>query len=186
MSNWNVREFLLSDCESVKQFTDESIGENYFSVTELKTFAERSIKDGVNCSFLVTDQKEKIKGLRLSLPPGHWTHGKGRHISPELWNVDLNSAAYFQSLFLHPSTRGQGLGPLLSNKSLECFRSLNAKAVITHAWLESPENSSLRYLNKMGFTSLKQHPHYWINVNYKCTLDGFPCKCTAVEMIKYL
>jgi len=27
-----------------------------------------------------------------------------------------------------------------------------------------------------------EHPLYWIDVDYECTRDGKPCRCTAIEM----
>jgi ribosomal protein S18 acetylase RimI-like enzyme len=179
-----IRPFLQTDILDVKAFTDQAIGQNYFTQDELKNCFEMSLKDGVNCSFVVADASKQIKGLRLSYPPGNWSKGKGSKINPDLWGVDRNKVAYFQSLFVDESLRGQGLGPKLSLLSIEAFQKLGAVAIITHAWKESPNNSSTKYLEKFGFNPLAEHPDYWIDVNYVCTRDQNPCRCTAIEMIK--
>ena len=46
----------------------------------------------------------------------------------------------------------------------------------------SPNNSSYRYLRKIGFKEIITHPDYWVDVDYICTRDGNPCHCTAIEM----
>jgi ribosomal protein S18 acetylase RimI-like enzyme len=179
-----IREFLRSDVDSVKKFTDEVVGKGYYSVEELIENQKRSIADsGEICSFILIDEnKKEVKGLRLAFPPGNWSHGKGGKIRPDLWPTPIEQTAYFQSLFISPDLQGQGWGPRLAEKSLEVFKKLGAKGVVAHCWKESPNNSSYRYLANMGFKSVIEHPDYWVNVNYICTRDGYPCHCTAIEM----
>lgn len=121
--------------------------------------------------------------MRLCYPPGQWDHGKGKKLSPELWGHDLANLGYFQSLFLSSDVQGQGWGPKLSERAIEALKTLHARGILTHCWKESPANSSFKYLNKIGFKTLKEHPDYWIDVKYVCTRDGYPCRCTAIEMI---
>ncbi|MGZ3743567.1 MAG: N-acetyltransferase family protein [Pseudobdellovibrionaceae bacterium] len=180
-----IREFRLTDIPKIKAFSDEMIGRNYFSEKELEESFSRSQSKGLQCSFVLTE-KEEILGLRLAYPPGLWIKGKGNRLSSELWGVPPETVAYFQSLFLAKQVQGQGWGPKLSAASLEAFKKLNAKAVVAHAWKESPHNSSLRYLSKLGFKLLATYPEYWIDLDYECVLDGRPCRCTAQEMILYL
>ena len=180
-----IRPLKKEDLPQVKVFTDQMIGLNYFTLLELEEAFQKSNKNGVMCSFLLVDG-ERIMGLRLAYPPGTWSKGKGAKLRPDLWDVPLEQVAYFQSLFLAPEAQGQNWGPKLSEAAIEAFRSLGAKAIVTHAWKESPNNSSIRYLMKVGFKSVATHPDYWMDVDYECTRDGKPCRCTAEEMIKYL
>lgn len=180
-----IRELELKDIPAVKAFTDEAIGKNYFSASELEENFKKSISNGVMCSFVLAEG-EKIFGLRLAYPPGLWTQGKGKKLRNDLWKVPQDKAAYFQSLFLATSAQGQGWGPKLSAASITAFKKLGAEAIVTHAWKESPNNSSIRYLTKQGFQSIATHPNYWIDVDYECVRDGKPCRCTAEEMILYL
>ncbi len=178
-----IRPFLPEDINAVKKFTDREIGEGYYSHTELKDNQEKSISaDGTICSFLLVDEKNEVQGLRLAYPPSNWHHGKGSQQRSDLWPFPLAKTAYFQSLFLAKHLQGHGWGPKLSEKSLAAFGKLGAKGIATHSWKESPNNSSIRYLEKIGFKKIIEHPLYWHEVDYTCPRDGKPCRCTAVEM----
>lgn len=181
-----IRPLHLDDLTQIKVFTDTTIGENYFSSEELKECYHKSLLNGVMYSFVLVDVNNKIQGLRLAYPPGSWSKGKGAKLRPELWKVPLDKAGYFQSLFLSAEVQGAGWGPQLSEASIIRLKAIGTQAIVTHAWQESPNNSSIRYLTKFGFEPVAAHPNYWIEVDYTCVRDGKPCRCTAVEMIKYL
>ena len=181
-----IRPFALADIPAVKAFADASIGTDYYSESELQDVYHRSLAGNVMCSFLLVDNQQQVLGLRLAYPPGKWEKGKGNRLHADLWKTPLSETGYFQSLFLAAKVQGQGWGPKLSLKSIEALKKVGAKAIVTHAWKESPNNSSIRYLSKLGFQSVATHPEYWINVDYVCVLDGKPCRCTAEEMIYYL
>ncbi len=179
-----IREFLPQDIAAVKSFADRLVGAGYYSVAELSEFQKKSIAaSGEICSFLLVDPvSDEIMGLRLAFPPGNWDHGKGSKLRTDLWPTKLSETAYFQSLFVSSKLQGQGWGPKLAERSLDVFRKLGALAVVTHCWKESPNNSSYKYLANLGFKPIIEHPLYWIDVDYVCTRDGTPCKCTAIEM----
>lgn len=172
---------------SAKKFADRAIGENYFSEQDLLEAIQRSTKDGLNASFILLNAANEVLGFRLSFPPGQWMNLKSKSkICPELWKVAPEEMAYFQSIFLDKSIHGGGWGQKLSIQSLEVLKKMGAKAVVCHSWKESPNNSSMRYLEKMGFQAIKEHENYWIEVDYKCVRCGKPCLCTATEMVFYL
>jgi ribosomal protein S18 acetylase RimI-like enzyme len=181
-----IRALSQADLPAVKAFTDITIGKNYFSLSELQECYRKSLSNNIMCSFVLVDEDNQIQGFRLAYPPGAWSKGKGSKLRSDLWKVPLETVGYFQSLFLAKEAQGQGWGPQLSEAATAAFRVLGAKAIATHAWKESPNNSSVRYLSKFGFESVATHPEYWIDVDYECVLDGKPCRCTAEEMIKYL
>lgn len=182
----HIRDLREADTEKIKAFTDTTIGKNYFSVDELRENYRKSFRDGVMCSFVLVDDSDNIMGLRLAYPPGMWTHGKGNKLRSDLWKVAIEKVGYFQSLFLSVEAQGLGFGPKLSDAAVSAFEKLGTLAIVTHAWKESPNNSSIRYLSRFGFESVATHAEYWIEVDYECSLDGNPCRCTAEEMIKYL
>lgn len=168
---------------AVKQFADREIGEGYYSVDELVMNQKRSVTAANDISsFLLLAEDEKVLGLRLAFPPGKWDHGKGQALRPDLWPHKLINTAYFQSLFLSKQVQAGGWGAKLSRKSIEIFKKIGALGIAAHCWKESPHNSSYKYLKKMGFNAIVEHPNYWINVDYACTRDGKPCHCTAIEM----
>lgn len=179
-----LRPFLLTDVPQVKAFTDLCIGTGYYSKNELIENQKKSVlKNGDISSFILIDETTNtVKGLRLAFPPGNWSHGKGSAQRADLWPHSIDQTAYFQSLFLSSDVQGQGLGPQLSEMSLDLFRKNHVKGVATHSWKESPNNSSVKYLESLGFKKITEHPLYWIDVDYVCTRDGKPCRCTAIEM----
>lgn len=179
-----IRPFLNTDIDRVQIFTDAEIGVGYYSRNELVENQKKSqCKDGQVSSFVLFDENTNtIKGLRLAYPPGNWEHGKGSALRDDLWPYPITETAYFQSLFLSHDVQGEGWGPKLSERAIEVFRKLAAKGIATHSWKESPNNSSVKYLKKVGFKEIIEHPLYWYNVDYTCTRDGKPCRCTAVEM----
>lgn len=179
---FEIHEFHAEDVEALKEFTDKNIGLNYYTVAELRENQKRKVKDGISASFLLW-KGETIHGLRLSYPPMNWHHGKGSNLRPDLWGYDIKDVAYFQSLFVSAEVQGHGLGPLLSIQSIANLKKMGAKAILTHSWKESPNNSSVKYLERLGFKALVEHPNYWIDVDYVCPRDGKPCRCTAVEML---
>ena len=77
------------------------------------------------------------------------------------------------------------LAPYLSIKAL---KDMGAKAVVCHSWIQSPHDSSRKYLNSLGFEAVSIHEKFWYNIDYDCTRCGknSKCVCDAQEMIKYL
>lgn len=183
-----IRPLQKTNLLQVKDFCDLNIGFNYYSLEELEKILHQSTKNNIICSFILENpQKLTIHGVRITYPPGQWAKGKGTGLTPHLWKVSLNETAYFQSLFIAPEFSHKGWGKKLSLASIDVLKNLETKAIITHSWKESPNDSSGKYLRGLGFSIVATHPHYWIDVNYNCTRClKPPCRCTAEEMIKYL
>jgi N-acetylglutamate synthase-like GNAT family acetyltransferase len=180
-----IRQLTIDDINNVKDFTDQWIGQGYYSLDQLRQAIELSSESELNCSFVALDELEKMIALRLTFAPTpHWQTSKC--LSFDKWEVDPSQVAYFKSLFVCEQYQGSGLGRQLSEASLAVIKELGGKAVVCHSWLESPNNSSQRYLEKMGFKSLKNWPEFWKEIDYSCTRCGKPCLCTGSEMIKYL
>lgn len=172
--------------QKAQAFTDRWIGQNYYSEEELREVLELSVKDHLNASWAAMQEDEMV-GIRLCYAPGAWTKKFKRGLSPDLWPVEESTMAYFKSLFIHRDQQQKGLGQKLSQKAIEQLKQMGAKAVLCHSWLESPGNSSQRYLLKMGFTPVKEHPLFWNPIDYLCTRCAPDrCQCTAIEMVKLL
>lgn len=179
---YRIEELKLTDLTSLKEFTDREIGAGYYSMEELQEIFKKSQSKGRMCS-LVLKKGESILGARITYPPGNWSHGKGSGLTTAKWPYPLSETAYFQSLFLSAETQGLGWGGKMSEKSLEILKEIGAKGVVCHSWKESPNNSSVRYLEKLGFELVAEHPLYWKDVDYNCTRClKPPCQCTAQEM----
>ena len=178
-----IRPFQQKDLEAIKDFTDREIGAGYYSQKELEDIFARSVKNSIMCSLLLESDKGNILGVRISYPPGNWKHGKGKGLHPEKWPHAADQTAYFQSLFISNELQGQGWGGKISQEALYKLREVGAKGVVCHSWKESPNDSSTRYLQKLGFELVAEHKEYWKEVDYRCTRCGEPpCLCTAQEM----
>lgn len=171
------------DLGPIRRFTDREIGAGYYSAEEIHAIYQRSQKSGVMFTLVLVDESGKILGVRITYPPGQWESGKGKGLHPSMWPHPKTETAYFQSLYLSDELRGQGWGGKLSMEALKILREAGAKGVVCHSWKESPNNSSTRYLQKIGFTKIAEHPLYWADVDYNCTKClKPPCQCTAQEM----
>ena len=181
-----VSSLLDSDLDEIKKFTDKWIGVDYFRLNDLKEIQGLSCIKNLNASFSAWDENQLI-GIRLTFAPGKWVHKFTEGTSPDLWKVEKQKAAFFKSLFIKEDYQGKGLGKKLSNESIKVLKQMGAKAIVCHSWLESPNDSSRRYLNKMGFEKIKEHSLFWSDLDYDCIkCSPKKCACTAVEMIKYL
>lgn len=186
MSDLKIRPLAKTDLEAVKAFTDRAIGVNYYTLPEIEEIFRKSLSGSTMCSLVLADERGGIHGVRITYPPGAWNSGKGKGLHPEMWRTPLANVAYFQSIFVDGALTGQGWGKKMSLRALEILKATGARAVVCHSWVESPHNSSGRYLRDLGFESVQLHPLYWKDVDYECTRCGKPCVCTAEEMIKYL
>lgn len=179
---YSIERLLLSDLPALKEFTDREIGSGYYSEAELSDIFKKSQLNGQMCS-LVLKKGDRIYGVRITFPPGNWSHGKGSGLTVQKWPHALSETAYFQSLFLSREVQGQGWGGKMSRKAIQILGELGAKGIVCHSWKESPNNSSAKYLEKLGFQRIAEHPLYWQHVNYQCTRClKPPCQCTAQEM----
>ncbi|PIK15183.1 GNAT family N-acetyltransferase [Halobacteriovorax sp. JY17] len=184
--NIDFREIHTSDLEDILSFTDLWIGKNYFGRDELLEIINLGQKNGINTSLKAVSDSEELAGVRLTLAPGNWVNSM-RGLSTDLWKVEASSVGYFKSLFVSENFQKMGIGKSLSTLSIEQLKKVGAKAVICHSWLESPSNSSQRYLISMGFQPVKEYREFWSEIDYHCTKCGpAKCLCTAIEMIKYI
>lgn len=166
-------------------FSDRHIGKRYYSIGDLWEVYGQSITE-FGCSSFVALDGENIVGIRLTRNHGTGWSGE-KKVRFELWKTSVSTAAYFQSLFLHPDYQGKGLGKELSLKSIEVLKKAGAKSIITHSHVESPNNSSFKYLSKLGFRGIFTHEQYWAEIDYQCSSCNFrPCTCSATEMVLML
>lgn len=185
--DFEVLDLTPEHAPAVVRFADRYIGTGYYKLAEAEELIRRSWMGDTTSSMAIKtrDSNGPLLAIRLSLPPGRWMgdFDHGKHF-PERWGVKADQVAYFKSLFLDESIRGQRIGPYLSSLAISRLKKMGATAVLTHAWKESPDNSSLRYLTKMGFKLMGEHPLFWSEVQYDCTgCHKRPCTCTAAEML---
>ena len=179
-----VRDLTAGDDAEARALMERVGVEGYFEPGELARYVERSTSGTVCCALGAFDNDARMLGFRLTLPPGTWSHGRGREdgLTPEQWPAPLEHMAYFQSCFVDPVVSGRGIGTSLSREALRRLASLGALGALAHSWKESPHDSSRRALRKLGFVAIAEHEAYWSTVPHACVVCGFPCRCTAVEM----
>lgn len=165
-------------------FSDLNIGSGYYKKKDVETLMARN--QPINTSFLLIDEAGQIRGIRVSFPPGKWIDLVGpERLFLDRWSHLPEKVGYFKSLFVDKDLQGQGWGPKLSETSIQQMKKCGAEAVVTHSWNESPNNSSTRYLETIGFKTLGKHSKFWEKVDYLCTgCNVKPCTCAADEMYK--
>jgi L-amino acid N-acyltransferase YncA len=177
-----IRVMTLEDVERVSALADRLVGHAYYTHEIVTETMEKSTLDGRVFSYVAT-QEDDLVAFRFVLPPGRWEHGRGEGLAPSRWKAPMEKTAYFQSCFVDHSVMGQGIGRELAHRALHDLKNQGALAVVAHSWKESPHQSSLRYLTRLGFEPVAEHPEYWVDVDYTCSLDGKPCHCTAIEVV---
>lgn len=172
----------------VKKFLDIYSGEDYLTEIELKNIVKnKSVFANMNASFLALNKENKVIAIRISYAPSKWINKNIKGLSFDKWTCHKDTVAKFHCLFVDKEYQGQGIGPKLSNESILHLKEMGAKAIICHSWLESPNNSSQRYLKKYGFESVSIHKDFWKELDYFCSGCSLsPCICSAEEMILYL
>lgn len=183
MSSPTLRAMTLADAEAVSHLADRLAGLDYYPPDLVRAYVDRATTATATTAY-VAELDGRMVAFRFAFPPGRWSAGRGRGLSPALWPHPLGATAYFQSCFVDPACTGHGLGGALAQLALDDLRSLGARAVVAHSWKESPHDSSRRYLSRLGFVEVGEHPGYWAEVDYLCSgCRTRPCTCTALEMV---
>ena len=179
----HVRPMRAADIAAVSAFADRTIGDRYYPEDEIAQYLERACVEGPSgpvTTAYIAQRDAGLVGFRLVMPPGRWDSGRGAGLTPQRWPRPLAQTAYFQSCFVDPACTGRRL----AHAAMDDLRRIGAKAIAVHSWKESPNDSSRRYLVKLGFAAVAEHPRYWADVDYLCVgCKVQPCTCTAIEMI---
>lgn len=181
-----IKTISMKDLDRILSFTDKWIGKNYFTKEELRQTLLMGIKKNINTS-LLAEYGNEIIAVRITLAPGEWITSHTYNITPHAWPVSEDKVAYFKCLFIDERFQGRGLGKILSNKSIEQLKKVGTQAIVCHSWVESPNNSSHKYLEKIGFKKIITHANFWYFKEYECTRCGVGrCECSAEEMVLFL
>lgn len=183
--DFKITNFTLDRLKEVQEFANKYIGQNYFSKTDLLEVYTKSLLNDLNCSYLLLSE-DKVKGIRLSYMPGKWTLMRDgiKGLSSHLWNeLTIKDLGYFQSAVIVPELSGKGFGQVLANLSIDTIKKAGGKGILTHSWMQSPHNSSKKYLEKLGFKLINCHRDYWKNIDFTCPICVKACSCTAGEML---
>ncbi len=183
MRIFNLRE---RDIEKVLELGDLVYGDNYNSRDYYLGSLEKSMRNGISCSFVAYDDlTEDLIGFRITYAPGNWEFDEG--CEPDLWGVPPEKVCYFQVNTIHPGRQRQGMGSIMLAHSIEAVKLQGGVAGVAHIWMDSPGNSAFKYFSKAGGQVVKIHPDHWHDI-FKangtiCSLDGQDCHCDGAEMI---
>lgn len=184
MEKIRTRAMQAADIEAVSAFADRVVGAGYYPPETVAEYLQKAQVGPLCTAYVAAREDGAIVGFRLVLPPGRWDQGRGQGLCVERWPHPLAATAYFQSCFIDPDCRGAGIGGRLAYLAIDDLRRMGAKAIAVHSWKESPHDSSRRYLSRLGFVAIAEHPQYWADVDYLCAgCQVMPCTCTAIEMI---
>jgi len=165
------------------EFMDEQVGKNFLKLEDLHIYTELSKVGNESTSFVALDG-DKLIGLRLTFAHPQWLKVYANKLNPELWPQNFSKIAYFKSNFVSKKFQGKGIGSQLAKLSLDKLTKHNFEAIICHSWLESPQSSSLKYLQKLGFEPIKKHECFWYDIDYQCNSCQLEkCECSAMEML---
>ena len=181
-SDYTLRVMDNADAQAVSELADLLVGQGYYPPTMVCEYIQKATTADITTAYVALDPHQ-IVAFRFVFPPGSWDAGRGRGLCPDQWPAPMERAAYFQSCFVHHAHMGRGLGRRLAMRAIDDLHRCGAQIVVAHSWKESPHGSSFRYLSRLGFEPVQEHPRYWSEVDYICQLDGKPCQCTAIEMV---
>ena len=163
---------------------DREFGKGYCDTDSLKKWIQLN---NPSYSLGLIDEQKNLHGFRITFPAGSWLHFMGDKCATKLWNLPTEGVAYFKSIVISHQLQGLGWGPQLSKETIKVLTDISNTAIVCHSWKESPYNSSVRYLSKLGFRPIAEHKNFWSDANFFCSkCQTPPCQCTALEMILYL
>ncbi len=183
MRVFNLRE---KDIDKVIELGDFVYGDGYLSREYYLGSLERSVKNGVSCSFVgYDDLTEDLIAFRITDSPGSWEFDEW--CSPDLWEAPPEKVCYFKVNTVHPDHQGQGIGSMMIAQAINAVKLQGGVAGAAHIWMESPGGAAYKCFAKAGGKVIKTHRDKWINA-YRdygtiCVIDGQDCHCTAAEML---
>ncbi|WP_298444274.1 GNAT family N-acetyltransferase [uncultured Ferrimonas sp.] len=156
-------------------------GSGYLTVESLQRLAQKSLKGGINCSF-VACLHEQVIGFRLTYANGNWQ--PDQWCSQAQWPVAAAQVCYFKCNTVAQPYRGRGLGSALLKRSVAAAKRQGARAGLAHVWRQSPGNSAFLYFSRCGGELIADHPNKWLaDAGYHCVVCQGPCRCVAAEML---
>ena len=169
----------MEQYDKLQPFIDKWIGKDFFSKKDVEELVEQDIN-------YVAFDRDKLVGVRFAYLPDCW---ESKNVSPDKWKVPREQVARGGGIFVHGDYQKKGIGKTLEKRLCKALKEKGAKAICVHSWLESPNNSSQKFLLGNGYKNLKTYKDYYINApscsRCEVTKEN-PCSCSANEMIKYL
>lgn len=181
ISSTNISRLNKSHFSELISIAKNSLGKGYITLSELRSYLE---EDSKVC--LVAKTKGKISGFQLM-----------KRCNPSDLNVLANSQKiWFRSryknyssfgvlktLVVLPENQKQGIGTMLTKKSIEILQE-SSKKIISICWENDGVAPVLGLLQKFGMKQINRFDLFWakdsLEKKYRCIICGEPpCKCSA-------
>ena len=88
-----VRDLTAGDDAEARALMERVGVEGYFKPGELARYVDKSTTRGVCCALGAFDGQARMLGFRLTLPPGSWSHGRGREDGRRAGQMEPRGAA---------------------------------------------------------------------------------------------
>ena len=160
---------------------NSSLGEGYITLSELKSYIEDDSKD---C--LIAKTNGKISGFQLMKrcrlnDLNDLAHSQKNWFRSRYKNY--SSFGVLKTLVVLPEKQKQGIGTMLTKKSLEILQE-SSKKIISICWENKGVTPVLALLQRCGMRPVCKFEAFWakdsLAKNYHCMACGAPpCKCNA-------
>jgi len=136
----------------------------------------------------------KVAGvLNLKFPGEELSDYEEKCITLDKINAERNEIGCVVVVAVDSKFQKMGIGRKLIQKGLRELKKTGAKVALAHIWMSSPGGASKKSFESLGFEPVKLHEKIWFESSkkmgpekYSCAKCGNPCRCDALEMIKYL
>ena len=160
---------------------NNSLGEGYITLSELKSYIEHDSKD---C--LIAKTNGKISGFQLMKrcrlnDLNVLTHSQKNWFRSRYKNY--SSFGVLKTLVVLPENQKQGIGTMLTRKSLKILQG-SSKKIISICWENEGITPVLALLQNCGMKQVHKFDSFWakdsLAKKYRCIVCGAPpCKCNA-------
>lgn len=182
LGSTTISRLTQSHCSELISIANSSLGEGYIALTELKSYIEQDSK-----ACLVAKTNGKISGFQLMKT----CQLNGFNIlapSQKIWfnsrYKNYSSFGVLKTLVVRPENQKQGIGTMLTRKSLEILQK-SPKKIISLCWEKDGVTPVLAVLQRCGMKQVHKFESFWakdsIAKKYTCIVCGAPpCKCNAL------
>lgn len=170
----------------VLKLSDLIFGKDFLTRNDLGKQYSLSKKSNLTNS-IITRVENKVVGYQIIFAPGNWNEKTiGMDLQLKKFSFPLEYTAYAKTAIVHPNYQGRGLGSSMLSRGIDIARRQGAKAIISHAWANSPNNAAMKMLEKFGAKVLHVYKKRWhedsLNNKWNCSRCGNPCVCDSIEV----
>ena len=181
LGSTNISRLNKSHFSELISIAKNSLGDGYITLSELMSYLE---EDSRVC--LVAKTKGEISGFQLMKrcrPSDLNVLANSQKIWFRSRYKNYSSFGILKTLVVLPENQKQGIGTLLTKKSIEILQESSQK-IISICWENDEVTPVLAVLQKCGLSQVHKFKSFWakdsLEKKYRCIICGAPpCKCSA-------